>query len=249
MTNLDEPIAASPRMSSRRKRKADERARARKASEAAKAEYLRLKAIADEQQAEDEAPAAQRVNGLAEPDMKRGGYRRANPLYAMNRRGKGRTVTHDHLRAAERFRNDYETGILRAASPKSGLGNAGNGGVAQDEEYVWLAAALRYRDAYSAIPASLRAIVEAIVIAGQAVPWIARASAQSEVTTVGLIVAGLDSLADHYWPQRDTRAKAIERALAELKPLGFDFAVSQLGEVIPQDRIGRGRETGIDTSS
>ena len=225
----------------RRKRKADEKARARKVAEVARAEYDRLKAIADEALAEERAPAAQRMNRHAEPDPKRGGYRRANPLYAMNRRGNGRTVTHDHLKAAERFRNDYETGILRGSSPKSGLGTTVVAGIGQDAEFLWLAAAERYRNAIAAVPRSLRGVVEAITIVGQAVPWIARAITQSEETTVGLVVAGLDSLADHYDPQRVTRARAIEKALAGLKPLGFDFAVSAIGEVIPQERIGRGR--------
>lgn len=225
----------------RRRRKLEQRARDRKLADAQRAEYIRLKTIRDEEIAEDQAPAAQRANGHAEPDTKRGGYRRANPLYAMNRRGKGRTVTHDHLKAAERLRTDYETGIMGAASPRSGL-TGGQGGQAGDEEFVWLAAAERYRNAVAAISHSLRGVVEAIVIAGQAVPWIARAIGQSDETAVGLIVAGLDSLADHYWPQRDTRAKLMERALAELKPLGFDFAVSAIGEVIPQERIGRGRQ-------
>jgi uncharacterized protein DUF6456 len=250
----------------RRKRKADEKARARKVAEVARAEYDRLKAIADEALAEEQAPAAQRGLGVtaasrksardagldkpvpvsirdanAEPDPKRGGYRRINPLYAMNRRGNGRTVTHDHLKAAERFRNDYETGILRGSSPKSGLGTTVVAGIGQDVEFLWLAAAERYRNAIAAVPRSLRGVVEAIAIVGQTVPWIARAITQSEETTVGLVVAGLDSLADHYDPQRVTRARAIEKALAGLKPLGFDFAVSAIGEVIPQERIGRGR--------
>lgn len=228
-------------VTTRRKRKADEKARKRTISEAARAEYERLKAIADEAEAEDRAPAAQRTNGVAEPDTRRGGFRRPNPLYAMNRRGKGRTITHDHLKAAQCLRNDYELGILRSSSPKSGLGSDGGGGEAQDEEFVWLAAAERYRNALAAMPMSLRGLVEAIVIVGQSVPWIARAIGQSEETTVGLTVAAMDGLADHFWPERDTRAKEIERALARLQPLGFDFAISAIGEVIPQERIGRGR--------
>ena len=271
MTTIEEIAVLTKRKpATRRQRKAEQRTRNRQAIEAARAEYERLKTIEDERIAEDQAPAAQRatIKGrtadsiradraanrepteivirepIAPPDPKRGGYRRANPLFAMNRRGKGRTVTHDHLRGAERLRTDYETGILRAASPRSGL-SGGEGGHAQDEEYVWLAAAERYRCAVAAIPVSLRGMVEAIVLIGQSVPWIARAIGQSEETTVGLIVAALDALADHYWPGRETRAKTIERAIAALQPLGFDFAVSAIGEVIPQDRIGKGRPSVI----
>jgi hypothetical protein len=254
--------------STRRKRKVEQRTRDRKAAEAARAEYERLQVIAREAAAEDQAPKAQRIEVVgftagsiradrlagrvnredqrpiiirepsAPPDPKRGGYRRTDSLAAMNRKSHGRTISHDHLKAKKRLQDDYQMGILGATAPRSGLSPT-EGAIIQAEEFRWLSAAQRYRNAMNSIRPGLRGIVEALAIHEQTVPWVTQALGQAEKTVIGLIVAAFDELADHYWPDRDTRESLIQKALTQIRPYGFDFLVSSIGEIIPQERIGQ----------
>ena len=240
------PRPATPEQPPTKKQRAAARKRKQREAQLAREREIR-KAIELQAEiiAEDQAPAAQRANGSATPHPTTGGYRRTDPLALMCRRSRsgemGRTVTNDHLRAKRRLLDDYQTGILGATRPRSGIGRV-DGGDAQEQEFVWLSAAARYNTAMEAVGPSLAPVVKAMALADWTVSRLAACIGASEVTTTGLIVAAFDRLADHYWPERETRARAVERALGALaKPLGFDFAVGPGGLVIPADRIGIGR--------
>lgn len=178
----------------------------------------------------------------ASPHPRTGGFLRTDPLALMCRKGeRSRTVTNDHLRAKRRLLDDYHTGILQTSAPRS-ITASPDGATGQGEEYAWLVAADRFRAAMAAVGPSLRGIVEAMALLDWTVERLATQIGASQVTTTGLIVAAFDCLADHYWPGRETRAAALDRAVAAaLRPLGFDFAVNSHGSVISAERMGMGR--------
>ena len=187
-----------------------------------------------------EPPPIELRGPIAVPDPKVGGYRRVDCMLAMFRNGKGRTVTADHLRAKEKFRDDYQLGIARANMPKSGTTRV-DGSSDKEEEFGWLQAAQRYRRAMAAIGPSLQGVVFVMAVGGWDVPQLAQQINMAENVATGLVVAAFDSLADHYWPARESRVVALARAVAATTPLGFDFAVSALGR-LPADRIGFGKK-------
>ena len=224
----------------RQQRKRDaERARQAAQREAWQvAENARLEALA-----EDRAPAAQRrgteLRGpLAVPNRQTGGYRADSALARMRRNGRGATVTTDHLKAAERLQRDYETGTLQASPPRAGLVRVDNG-TNSDAEDGWLIAAARFRAAQAALGREVWPIVYALAIDNWGLERLATVIGVTTTVVVGSVIAAFDRLVAHYWPERDTRARLVERELSAAMPLGFDYAVSGIGEVIPADRIGR----------
>ena len=219
----------------------------------ARVEYDRLEAIRREDAAEEMAPKAQRqaivtADGvvlrppLAVPDTENGRFRRGNPLIAMYANGHGRTVTRAHLKAATKLKNDYDTGIEGARSPRAAIVRVDSGG-ASEAEYPWLDAITNYNAALAAVGPMLRGIVHAIACDWVRVGEIAKDNGTAESVTVGLIVAGLDRLAEHYEPGV-TAPKLVAPPLAG--PGAFDFAISAIGEAMTPERFaGMTRGFGI----
>jgi Domain of unknown function (DUF6456) len=213
------------------------------------AEDIRLERIA-----EDQAPAIQRHAitglraGLTEPIVLRqplavrnyqtGGYRADSALARMRRNGHGRTITTHHLQAVERLQRDYQLGIVQASSPKAGTERV-DGAQHTEREYGWLIAATRYRAAQTALGRPFWPMVYAVAIDGWDLDRLAGVIGVTAKAVVGAVITALDQLVTHYWPERDTRARLVERALAAATPFGFDFAVSAIGEAIPAERIGK----------
>lgn len=156
------------------------------------------------------------------------GYRRADPLLRMHNADGGKTITKAHLQAAERLAIDYERGVegaISSGSPKERVDNE-QGGDALDGQ---LQAISRYRDACDAMGPSLRGIVQLAALHKWTIPKIAELIRLPEHRASGLLMAGLDRLADFYFPTRSTRAALIERAII----------VDQKITDIPQNRLGR----------
>ncbi len=214
------PVSAKDRARLRRQAERD-RVRSRQAAIAAEA------ARQAEAHAEEQAPLAQRQNGTAIPDLRRGGYRRADPLQAMRSHG---VVSATHLRAADRFSADYEVGIL-GASPVQLTTEWVDGGGGQGLTDRQLAAADSYRAACDALGASLRTVVQWVALHRWTIKSVATALRVPEQRASGYLVAGLDRLADHYQPRRSLRLDAVPAAL----PVVADPEVTD----IPPERLGR----------
>jgi hypothetical protein len=187
----------------------------------AKAEFERLAAIRAEQIAEEQAPQAQRLaivtqDGvtvrppLAEPDVKRGGYRRADPLHRMHVHSP-QMVTRAHLAAAKRFSTDYE---IAHGALCGGHREAVDGGGSCGEEDIQFAAMERYRGACEALGASLRSVVELSVLHKRPLAHLMLQFGMSQERAAGWLIGGLDRLADHYWPEQPAREPRVidERA-------------------------------------
>lgn len=209
--------------SSSRERQAQRRAAERARIKARQAAIEREAAERAEQIAEDQAPLAQRINGTAAPDAKRGGYRRASLLGTMAAHG---VVTGAHLRAAARFSTAYEVGIIGASPVQMAVewvdGASGDG--ITDRQ---LAEAAVYVAACDALGASLRSPVQWAALHRWSLAEIAYGLGVSEARASGYLVAGLDRLADHFWPgrpPRETRPQPVQ-----VDPAVVDVAQNRLG--------------------
>lgn len=120
------------------------------------------------------------------------GFRRADPLVSLHKRSP-RDVTEQHLRAAERLRDDWE--MSQGARRKSGTGN-GDVGIITAQ----MMAATRYRAAVAAMGASLWSILRLIVLDGWTVRAWALKFGWKEHRAAGYLIAALDALHDHYNP-------------------------------------------------
>jgi hypothetical protein len=207
----------------RRKRDAD---RKRERDAVAKAEYERFAAIRASEIAEDQAPQQQRLNGVAVPDRKRGGFRRADPLLMMH--GKDPLmITTAHLSAARKFSQDYEVGELGASAGERSYEFVDGASAALVSE-LQLSAIRRYRAACDAM-GPLRTAVQLCVLYRATLAAIAVRIGMAEKRASGYLVAGLDVLADHYGIDRAPRGPV------EPAELLVDVKVQD----IPQDRLGR----------
>ena len=119
------------------------------------------------------------------------GYRRSDPLVTLHRRSP-REVTPQHLRAAERLRDDYEIG----EGVNLGKGGGGEAGPLD----VQLDARTRYRSAVAAVGPSLCAILLPVVLSAWTVKQWAEDRGMSETKAAGYLIAALDRLRDHYDP-------------------------------------------------
>lgn len=233
----------------------DAAAQKRIRAEGAMVEFARLAEIRTEEIAEHQAPRHQRVavagvtarslkadrlakrnptpiilrDALADPDAKRGGYRRADPLMRMHK-ADPHMVTRLHLAAARKFSEDYEVGEC-GASMSGGVKEFVDGGGVVDVSEHQMAAIGRYRDACDALGATLRTSVQLAALHGWSVSRIAPLMGMTQERASGWLLGGLDRLADHYFPNRATRVDAVERVLM------VDADVTD----VPQDRLGRGR--------
>lgn len=124
------------------------------------------------------------------------GFRRADPLITLHRRDP-REITVQHLRAAERLRDDFEKsqGVMRG----NGTGN-GDMGIVNAQ----MAASARYRAAVRDIGPRLWTILRLIAIDGWTVAQWAEKFELSEHKAKGYLIAALDRLHDHYNPKVGT---------------------------------------------
>jgi hypothetical protein len=220
---------ATPKPLSRKQRQTVKTRQRAAQKRARQAEIDRITDAKSEQLAEDQAPAAQRTNGNAVPDLKRGGYRRADPLLRMFQNGRGRTVTRTHLIAARRFSEDYEVGVEGACCRAGDTVIVDGGGGGLDISDTRLDALARYRGACDAMGPSLRGVAQAMALHRWSLVRMATVCVVSEDQASVLVVAALDRLSDWYWPERVSRAELIDRALI------VDLSVVDIG----QDRLGR----------
>jgi hypothetical protein len=161
MSKSKKPGRTSPAEREAKRAKKAERAAAARAQETARlAEFKRQAAIRQEEIDEEHAPASQRRavisldgevirDALVDPDLKRGGYRRADPLRRMHNKNPGQ-VTLRHLAAVFKLSSDYEKGVLGG----SGGGSAGeriSGGTKTEPSDTQLKCAKRYREACEAM--------------------------------------------------------------------------------------------------
>ena len=119
------------------------------------------------------------------------GYRRSDPLITLHRRSP-REFTDQHLRAAERLRDDYE--ISEGVSLEKGQG--GEAGPLD----VQLDARARYRGAVQAVGPRLCTILLPVVLSSWTVKRWAEERDMSETKAAGYLIASLDRLQDHYNP-------------------------------------------------
>lgn len=121
------------------------------------------------------------------------GFRRADPLITLHKRDP-REITIQHLRAAERLRDDWEMG--QGVMRRAGSGN-GEVGIITAQ----MAAAQRYRAAVKAVGPRLFSVLELIVLHEWTVAQWANKFVLSEHKSKGYLVAALDCLHDHYNPK------------------------------------------------
>lgn len=120
------------------------------------------------------------------------GFRRADPLITLHKRDP-KEITEQHLRAAERLRDDWEMG--QGVMRRSGAGN-GDVGIITAQ----MAAAQRYRSAVKAVGPRLFSVLELIVLHGWTVAQWAEKFGLSEHKSKGYLIAAMDCLHDHYNP-------------------------------------------------
>ena len=119
------------------------------------------------------------------------GYRRSDPLITLHRRSP-REITVQHLRAAERLRDDHELG----EGVNLGVGAGGEAGPLD----VQLSARSRYRAAVAAVGPSLCAILLPVVLSAWTVKQWSEERGMSETKAAGYLIAALDRLRDYYEP-------------------------------------------------
>lgn len=193
-----------------------------------------IKAARDEAKRRNEPPPAVITpillrEPLADLDTKTGGYRRADPLMRMHK-ADPRLVTRLHLGAARKFSEDYEVGMEGGCSP-GGLRVAVDGNEAPDVAEMRFDAMARYRAACDAVGPTLRTAVQLSVLHKVSLRAMAPRLGMSEERASGWLLAGLDRLADHYWPDRAGRMEEVERVMI------VDARVVD----VPQERLGRRR--------
>ena len=165
---------------------------------------------------------------FAEPDAKRGGYRRADPIARMHAKAPS-MVTRAHIAAARKFSEDYEIGDLGASLGGGSMEYVDGGGATGDVSEQRLDAMARYRDACDAVGPSMRTALQLLILHRWSLVDIAELLGMGEQRASGWVCAGLDRLADFYFPDRSTRLMEVERTLV------VDPAITDL----PQDRLGR----------
>jgi uncharacterized protein DUF6456 len=123
------------------------------------------------------------------------GHRRVDPLVTIHRR-EG-LVTESHLRAAVRYRDDYETGIEGATPPKDEGQSSAGPGAGMDAR---LDAMARFRQATQAVGQRLSRILVAIVLGLEDVTRYAASVRINRHIAMGYLIAALDRLAEFYEP-------------------------------------------------
>jgi hypothetical protein len=144
------------------------------------------------------------------------GYRRNDPLLTLWVRGGRKTgtevhpnseVTALHIRAAERYRDDFE--IANGAQPGYERGEVrGSSSPGAPSEFR-LHALRSYRAATTAVGARLSRILVAIVLGREDLSGYAEAFGISAHSAKGYLIAALDRLLDHYEPVATGAAERV----------------------------------------
>ncbi len=151
------------------------------------------------------------------------GWRVIDPLQRLHDKNPAE-ITSEHLTAANRLRDDYET-----AQGAAGIGSGGGSGKGDgDKTQGMLDAAARYRDAIQAVGTRLCAVMLPVVLSGWTVADLIRHTPDANPHRMqGRLCAALDRLAEHYAPPA--------RASASILPFLMDPAIAD----VPQNRLGR----------
>lgn len=244
----------SKREAARTKRREDA-VRRRERAKAATAEFERLAKIRAEEIAEDQAPSIQRVavvgftaemlhaaktstpplcgpvapivlrEPVAEPDPKRGGFRRVYPLVRVH------GVTVRHLAAVTRLSQDYEIGVCGATSSGDvGVFVSGNAGVGPSDRQ--LVSAKRYREACDAMGAH-RSYVQWMGLHRWSLTQCMKVAGVGHARALERLLGGLEALEAFYL------GRHTEPSTCAAEPIP-DADITD----IPQDQIGRVRAPG-----
>lgn len=133
------------------------------------------------------------------------GARAADPLLAMHQRGG--LVTTAHMQAADRLRDDYETGIMGARLSGNPLAlGAGGPKPGQYPDEARLFALEAVREAFAAVGANGTALLLHVVLGvpdpmRRDVHSYAAARGIEDRVARGMLIAVLDRLAEHYAPK------------------------------------------------
>jgi len=155
------------------------------------------------------------------------GYRTVDPIEHLHRRN-AEEVTLRHVRAARRLRDIYEAahGAHGGRDPRRTASTP-----TQLPVEIQMAAIAQLRSAFQAVGPSLWGALMPVVIHGWTVGKLAEARAVSAHRVAGYLVAALDRLADHFWPEREVATIAPHRQ----PPDSIDVPD------LPPERIGRWR--------
>lgn len=226
---------SASRQAARANRQAAE-AGERAAKRAVRAAYEREAAIRAEAIAEDQAPAIQRQcvvdadgvilrDPLAVPDLKRGGYRRSDPLLHLKAKG---TVTTLECAAATKFSRDYEVGVCGAVTGAGDYervdGSTSDGAAAER----CLKALTRYREACDAMPAHKRTITQWVALHRWPITLVMKTAGIGYERAMDYLTDGLEALTDFYFPDRPAETSVVIREIV-------DPSVQD----VPQERLGR----------
>lgn len=221
----------------RTKQKRDATAARSAARRALIAEQAAIKAEAI---AEEQAPAIQRRaiidsdgvvirEALAVPDVKRGGYRRSDPLRNLVSKGVGGIVA-IHLAAATRFSCDYEVGVCGAGGGGGDLERVDGAGAVGASERSLMAIS-RYRAACDAMVPAHRTVTQWVSLHRWPITECMKVAGVGYEKAMDYLLGGLDCLVDFYGLSRPAEAA---RVIADI----VDPQVSD----VPQERLGRARK-------
>jgi hypothetical protein len=234
----DPDLAPSPKTLSRKQRQTVKTRQRAAQKRARQAEIDRITDTKAEALAEDQAPAAQRTNGNAVLDLKRGGYRRADPLMALRQ---GRKLTRVHISAARRFSEDFEVGVLGACCHEGSMEVVDGGGGGSEASDSRLDAIARYRAACDDLGPQLRSVVQWVALHRWPVSRVALFFGVDDDDATVMVVAGLNRLVLHYHPEGAALAEVIERLIVDSSVI--DISQDRLGRVVRAMRISYRKST------
>lgn len=166
-------------------------------------------------------------NPLARAPKRISGYRRVWTIDVLARE-RPREMTAQLVRAANRLLSDYEIGV-EGASTRVAAGRI-DGSDTTGLSDARMQALRAYREATAAIGLAAYPVMMGIVIRNLSLAEAARRTGTNPQVLSGRLLAGLERLAEHYWPP-EQRVEVVP-----LPPLGIDAETA-----LPEARVGRWR--------
>ena len=154
------------------------------------------------------------------------GYRVVDPIEHL--RARSSDVTDQHVRAANRLRDDFDLSEGGSGGRLPGTISGPSSNCPNDTQ---LDALKRYREAVQALGTRQCAVLLPVVLSGWSVAQVAKSIGGNASRVQGYLMAGLDRLCDHYWPEKDPATIRPPHAVV------YDAGV----EDVPQERLGRWR--------
>lgn len=145
-----------------------------------------------------QAPRERWQHGAEPVPTAAGGQQVARPVLALQRSGK---IGPGEVAAAERLYSDYALGVCGARDS----GRTGGGGGVQEFSASMLDAMTRYRRARDAVGHRAEEVLRAVVVDETSLKALAAAAGVRTDYVCGMVVAALQSLADHYASARPAR--------------------------------------------